>query len=201
MDENFLRLTNTTYQLLEYFPEGDSLRVRAKEKVLAVMEGLILASAGDLNQTKISEDIEILLGYLKVGKAQGWISSMNYLIVYNEYQKILHQNKVIGRSDLPSVRFDLTKTKEVKRTQKREESVVGVEAPKIEAPNFLNKISGRQQQILRFLKDKEKAQVMDLQAVLPTVTKRTIRRDLDELLSNGQIVRLGEFNQVFYKVS
>jgi len=51
------------------------------------------------------------------------------------------------------------------------------------------------------LSDKEKAQVMDLQTVLPAVTKRTIRRDLDALLSLGQIVRLGEFNQVFYRVN
>jgi hypothetical protein len=190
MDEKFLKLTNTTYQLLEYFPETDSLKVRAKEKVLAVMEGLVLASVGDLNQGKLSGDIEILLGYLKVGKAQGWISSMNYLIVCNEYKKIC------GKPDVPQ-----TEDAQTVCTQKGGEVVVGVEALEIEAPNFLNKMSGRQQKILRFLKDKEKAQVVDLQEILPTVTKRTIRRDLEELLNSGQIVRLGEFNQVFYKVS
>jgi DeoR/GlpR family transcriptional regulator of sugar metabolism len=51
------------------------------------------------------------------------------------------------------------------------------------------------------LKEREKAQVMDLQEILPYVTKRTIRRDLDELLNTGQVLRMGEFNKVFYKVN
>ena len=42
---------------------------------------------------------------------------------------------------------------------------------------------------------------MDLQTILPDITKRTIRRDLDELLESGKITRLGDFNQVFYKIS
>jgi DeoR/GlpR family transcriptional regulator of sugar metabolism len=41
---------------------------------------------------------------------------------------------------------------------------------------------------------------MDLQKVLPNITKRTIRRDLDELLETGKIIRMGEFNRVFYKI-
>jgi len=194
MDEDFLNLTNTAYKLLEYFPE-DLVKVKAKEKVLSVMESLALASSDDLEKEKIrnklSEDIEILLGYFKIGKTQGWLSSINYLIVLNEYQKIIRQNKVIGRSDLPIVRSDLTKTE----TETEE-----VEVMQKESYSFV-KLSDRQQKIIKFLEDKEKAQVMDLQAVLPTVTKRTIRRDLDELLMTGKIVRLGEFNQVFYKVA
>jgi len=209
MDEKFLRLTNITYQLLEYFPENDSLKNRAKEKVLVVMEGLVLASGGDFNQAKLSEDIKILLGYLKVGKIQGWISSINYLIIYNEYQKIIQQNN-FGKMQIQKEVFVSPKIEEVidesglvekfsekKCTQKNVGPVLNKSGALKKKPrNF--KFSDRQQKIIEFLSDKEKAQVMDLQAVLPTVTKRTIRRDLDELLSVGEIVRMGEFNQVFY---
>jgi predicted HTH transcriptional regulator len=63
------------------------------------------------------------------------------------------------------------------------------------------KTSVRQEKILEFLNNNGKAQVMDLQTILPDITKRTIRRDLDELLESGKIIRLGEFNQVFYKIA
>jgi hypothetical protein len=196
MDENFLKLTNTTYQLLEYFPEGDSLKARAKEKVLVVMEGLVLMCGGENNKNKLLEDIEILLGYLRVGKSQGWVSPINYLIVCNEYQKI--KDALILSKD-PEVRTELVQPK---RTQKIEKLVLDKSGEQqSEAPKSLIKLSERQKKIMDFLSDKEKAQVMDLQTVLPTVTKRTIRRDLDELLTTGKIVRLGEFNQVFYRVS
>ena len=58
----------------------------------------------------------------------------------------------------------------------------------------------RQKKILDFLTKNQKAQVMDLQTILPDITKRTIRRDLDELLESGKVVREGDFNQVFYQI-
>jgi len=214
MEENFLKITNVVYGLLEYFPE-DLLKEKAKEKVLAIMEGLVLVSGEDYKTQKIaariSEDIEMLLGYLRIGKTQGWVSSINYLIVYNEYQKILHKNKVFVRSDLTKTleggEIEIAKNEEIKFIEKPKEIIIQNptdpvldKLQKKQPQNFI-KLSDRQQKIIKFLEDKEKAQVMDLQQVLPTVTKRTIRRDLDELLTSGMIVRLGEFNQVFYKVS
>ncbi len=57
----------------------------------------------------------------------------------------------------------------------------------------------RQSKILKILENKEKAQVSDLIKQLPNITKRTVRRDLDELLKMKIITRIGEFNQVFYQ--
>lgn len=58
--------------------------------------------------------------------------------------------------------------------------------------------SMRQKKILELLKNKEKTQVWELQKVLPEVTKRTLRRDLDSLLALNLIERKGEWNNVFY---
>jgi len=207
MNENFLKLTNATYRLLEYFPESDPLKSRAKEKVLTIMESLVLIEAGSFEvKNKLLEDIEILLGYFKIGKNQGWVSQINYLIICNEYRKILHQNKFDEKQAKKEVIVVLdtpTKTAEKtqERTQKSSESVLEKSGALKKEPHNFIKLSDRQQKIIEFLSDKEKAQVMDLQTILPTVTKRTIRRDLDELLSSGQIIRMGEFNQVFYRVS
>jgi DNA-binding transcriptional ArsR family regulator len=158
MDNKFLKLTNSVYKLLEFFPESDPLKNRAKDKALAILEN------------PNPEDIDILLGYLWIAKTQGWLNSVNYLIVANEYEKLRVQT-----TSKPTV-------------------------PDWQGPPS-HKVTARQGKILEFLSKKEKAQVMDLQTVLPDITKRTIRRDLDELLGAGKITRLGEFNQVFYQIS
>lgn len=61
-------------------------------------------------------------------------------------------------------------------------------------------LSTRQNKILEILRTKEKAQVWELQKVLPEVTKRTLRRDLDDLLEKKRIERHGEWNAVFYRI-
>ena len=159
MKEELLKLTNAVYKILEFFPESDPLKNRAKDKALAIMD----------NPTV--EDIDMLLGYLWIAKNQGWLSAANCLIVFNEYEKLKKQIQ-------PSAK--LTK------------------APLEPELNTSSNLTDRQKKIIEFLKKNEKAQVVDLQQILPQITKRTIRRDLDELLGAGKIVRMGEFNQVFY---
>ena len=64
------------------------------------------------------------------------------------------------------------------------------------------RLSARQEKILEFLKTKEKAQVWELQKMLlEPVTKRTLRRDMDDLMQKGRVERQGEWNGVFYKLS
>jgi DNA-binding transcriptional ArsR family regulator len=199
----FLKLTNAVYKVLEFFPESDPLKNRAKDKALAIMENLVLINetkrpqgwatlANTFAEAKIKsqilEDIDILLGYLWIGKSQGWLNSSNCLIISNEYDKI---KKEIAPTIESTIEF----------TQK---------LPGLDAEPVLDKvgaekeasfdISDRQTKILDFLTKNEKAQVMDLQTILPDVTKRTIRRDLDELLEAGKITRQGDFNEVFYKI-
>lgn len=191
---NGVKLTSAVYNLLEYFPEADPLKNKAKEKALAVLENLSLIFtdegwlslkdyfSGNRERAKLQtlEDIKILLNCLKLAKLQGWINGVSFLIVLNEYEKI---EKEIG---LPIIVSDCT--------QKPIKSVLNSNSK-----NF--KLSNRQSKIIEFLKKNQKAQVMDLMAVLPDVTKRTIRRDLDELLKMGKVAREGEFNQVLYKIS
>jgi len=216
MEENFLNLTNAVYRLLEYFPDSDPLKDRAKEKVLEIMESLVLIDgmlSNQITQNKVSEDIEMVLGYLKIGKIQGWVSSINCLIVCNEYEKIRERiNKTLELASREQEPDAFEEPQEHTQTafepvldkseaEEKEALKSFVEPKNRPSKQPQEKLSERQERIIKFLEERQKAQVMDLQTVLPTVTKRTIRRDLDELLITGKIVRLGEFNQVFYRVS
>lgn len=191
MNEDFLKLTNTAYKVIDFFPESDPLKNRAKDKALAIMDNLVLINEAsgwasfqkEKTKAHLLEDIDMLLGYFWIAKSQGWLNSVNFLIIANEYEKI--------RKDIESL-TELTK----KLSSSAQDSAV---IAKEQQTDFLD-ISERQKKIIEFLSNNEKAQVVDLQTIFPDITKRTIRRDLDELLQMGKIIRLGEFNQVFYKI-
>lgn len=183
MEERYLKLTNAVYKLLEFFPEADPLKNKAKEKSLLIMESLVLLSETngwasfqkEKTKGQLLEDIDIISGYFLIARSQGWLNASNYLIISSEYEKIKKEFK-------PSI--ELTKE-------------LPLASPLLPRQS---EVTERQGKILEFLNSNGKAQVMDLQTVLPVITKRTIRRDLDELLQAGKIERLGEFNRVFYKL-
>ena len=183
MEEKIVKLTNTAYKILDYFPESDPLKKRAKDKALAIMSAIgthLSDGQVDSNQN-IIKDIDIFLGYLQIGRLQGWISPANFLIIANEYEKI---KKSAQNPLLADIVAD--------PSQSRPKASLGGEEQK--------DLSPRQDKIIDFLAKKEKAQVSDLQTILNNVTKRTIRRDLDELLKKGEISRFGEFSQIFYQI-
>ncbi len=186
MEDNFVKLTNTVYTALEFFPESEPLKSKAKERALSIMEILSLGEADEKANAKLAEDIELLLNYLKLAQLQGWISNMNYLIIRNEYEKI----KPVAKAEVPAP---------VEKPLMR--AFIAPPPLQFKKPDIEFYLSARQQKILDFLRKNEQAQVGDLQAVLTDVTKRTIRRDLDNLLKMGRIVRAGEWNRVVYKIS
>ncbi|MFH1180995.1 MAG: DeoR family transcriptional regulator [bacterium] len=58
----------------------------------------------------------------------------------------------------------------------------------------------RQEKILGFLKEKGRAQVGELKQVFPQISKRTLRRDFENLLGQGLIERRGNKNDTFYQL-
>lgn len=218
-----VKLTNAVYKLLDFFPEGDPLKNRAKDKVLEIMEGMVLVFGTegwasfqkDKASSKLLEDIEVLLSYLKLGKSFSWIDSTNFLIVSKEYgsiksQIVLPKNQDLMPENVSKIRMQ-SSAKAMPEASQRE----GILAESQKITHTFQKTvernqisfskefypSDRQKKILEILREKGKAQVSDFKAVLSDVTKRTIRRDLDELLKNGKVMRVGEWNQVFYQIS
>lgn len=226
MEENdFIRLTNTVYRVLDFFPDGDPLKYKAKEKALAIVEHLTLISATngwmslkkEMAVAQVLNDIEVLKHYLSIGKNQGWLDNINFLIITKEYNTIENEIKplggVVGQNLIvessPLARLGsgvktgtVERDKEIVDTKKllanKNNQEVGG-APVVEQNSLRGKeYSQRQKKILQILATREKAQVSDLIKELPNVTKRTVRRDLDDLLKRDKIVRVGEWNQVFY---
>ena len=201
-NNKYTEITNTVYKILEYFPEGELLRNKAKEKALKIMEDLV----SEKIDSQVLSDIEMLKSYLILGKSQGWIDNLNLMILLKEYDKIKEEIKPMA---VLAEKSSFAASAEVASATKAGKATEGQGKEKIPVDNFVSKkekvvekekISGRQQEIIKVLETQGKAQVADLKRVLPNVSKRTLRRDLDVLLKIGKIERIGEWNQVFYQV-
>ena len=90
MENEHIKLANTVYKVLEYFPESDPLKNRTKDKALAIMEHLVLVEEtsgwASFQKEKIKvqllEDIDMILGYFWIAKSQGWLlQKMNLFCV------------------------------------------------------------------------------------------------------------------------
>jgi len=215
MANDFIKIINETYKLLDFFPDSDPLKNKAKEKVLAILENLTLISDRDdwvslktclsagreKSATQLLDDLEILESYLKLGKYQGWIDSINFLILIKEYRLIKASlgkqiPNPLDPQELLKVAFQvLNKSKIENPNDQNLKNETKIERQRAQ------EYSERQKKILQMLSEKEKVQVADIIKEIPSITKRTIRRDLDDLLKKGKVIRVGEWNQVFYQIN
>ncbi|MBX4200978.1 DeoR family transcriptional regulator [Candidatus Parcubacteria bacterium] len=232
MVEDVVKITKAVYRVLDFLPENDPLKNKAKEKALAVLENSTVVfprpseafgvggsvpghqkpasaqgsgGAKEKASAEALDNIEILLNYLAIGKHQGWISATNFLIFEKEYRQI--------KSRIPVPKGSMKKGLDILHGLPQEQAVV-IDVPKeidararhtgvpsVEPGQLSQKAMARQDKILNMLGQREKAQVSDFIKELPDITKRTIRRDLDDLLKKGKVVRVGAWNQVFYQIT
>lgn len=205
---DYLEITSVVCKLLEFFPEDEPLKDKAKEKALEIMKNLVLVSIppacpvdrdnpsqNSAIAQQILTDIEVLKSYLSLGKNRGWMNNMNLLILFKEYDKIKEEIK-------PASEIMQRGINEEKKIQKISQiiPVDNIVEKGVSISGFVGPLSNRQQKIIEILNNQEKVQVADLKNILPDISKRTLRRDLDDLLKKGKIVRSGEWNQVFYKI-
>lgn len=247
MDGNrFVKITNAVYEILDFLPESDPLKNKAKEKALAILEGLTaifsekgwasvknyLSSEMEKTREQTIKDIEVLENYLRVAKRQKWVSDMNFLIIangYNEIKNQIRENKIFvggaekiisgnvdklnvppGGGDFSGEILNMGNKENLPKREQNHRS-----ATSLNRNQSNHEVSARQEKIIKILFGRENVQVADIIEALsesqdgnkssaklkPGVTKRTIRRDLDDLLKRGKVVRLGQWNRVSYKLA
>lgn len=124
-----------------------------------------------IKRNPLLENFRILDSFLEIAKDQNWTSPNEILRIQNEYKKLLEElEKKI-------------ETKEINFSSS--------------TPGELNE---RQKKILEILKEKGKIQVWQIKEVFPEISKRTLRRDCQNLWKKGFVERIGEKNNTFYKL-
>ena len=168
--ENIIELTNKLYKLTLLFPKKEPLRYKMRE----VADEILASSVS--NPSKIKKNLEIIKSYFEIARWQNWVSYFDVLEIEEEYDKI------------ECIKVDRGPT-----------SSAGPKLAKVNGgQSFARVLDSRKEKILEILKEKEKIQVGELRELLPDVSKRTLRRDFDQLLKQGLVERIGERNNTFY---
>ena len=188
MDRIFLiQLTNKLYQLTLLFPKKEPLRYKMRE-----LADEILANFYKDQNPAIFKILEVLDSFFEVTKNQSWASQNDILSLQEEYSKLREEFKDFKQSPQALEKIEVTQ-------------------PEARfASNFSNSRHGkildsnppttRQGRILEFLKEKGRAQVWEMKQVFPEVSKRTLRRDCEQMVNQGIIERMGEKNDTFYQI-
>ena len=219
----FVRLTMAVYKVADILPRQDSLRVQIEDsanKLLAsliflVQENLVTKEQKQSMLPKAIRELGVLIAYLNYTMRTSKLNPENFLVLEREYNKVekflrqLHQDTIVadsGDRPAPQRQTFLQSAENLARPrfqQKPEVPKRDLGAPKSHLGNGQNSkanLSGRQTRIMEIIRNKPKTQVWELQKVLPEVTKRTLRRDLDNLLYRELIIRQGEWNEVSYQI-
>jgi len=181
--QDLIEITIKIYKITLLFPKKEPLREKIRETAGNILENFILLeSAGGKEKSllglEMERNIDVLDGYLEIAKWQNWTSYFDILKLKNDYVKIKNS---LGRIEPQS--------KPVKKA-----SVEPV------LPANEKKLNPRQEKILDILKKKEMVQVWEVNKILPNVSKRTLRRDFEQLLKDQLVDRVGEKNQTYYKL-
>jgi len=174
MNQRLIELTSKLYRLTLFFPKKEPLRYKMREL------------ADDILAKPKERDFEVLDSFLEVAFVQNWVSPSDILAIRKEYDNLKEELKE-GKSSADS--------------EKKKDNPIDLEVPAEMLPALPYYNSTRQEKILAFLKENGRAQVWQVKQILPEVTKRTLRRDFENMLKQGIIERVGEKNDTFYQIA
>ncbi len=200
----FIELTNRLYRVTFFFPMKEPLRHKVREVADDILANLILILEGEINERReaafsVEKSIEILDALLELAKAQNWIDSEEIKKVQEKYKEI--KIEVEEFNDILRRKTHLYEQKtllisEENVVSKKEADVSRIKKP--EKKKEVVNLNKRQEKIMDLLGKKESLQVKDIQEVVPTATKRTLRRDLSAMVEKKLLKRTGAGNTIAY---
>ncbi len=174
-------------------------------------------------------DLEVLDSFFEVAKEQNWVKPDNILAIQKEYANLREElerfkaGNSLGEATLPLIPVAAAVTVPTETAPAEAKRINPLLHPSLSLGKLKNnfvllysqrdkslfhpslcsgneRISERQEKIMAFLKEQGRAQVWQIKQILPEVTKRTLRRDFENLLKKGVIERVGERNDTFYQL-
>lgn len=203
--EEIIKLTSVLYNVAEAMPNDEPLSYEMKKQALKVLAGCSLVDLKELgNKTQDEKakktalsSIEILLTYFQLASQRNFLRRENFEVLaryYNEIKRDLASSKTKEPEAalvLPEKKAKpLVMERKVEKVEKKERNKIN--------PEILKK--PRHKKIMQEFVKKGALQVKDLEKILPSITKRTIRRDMTYLMALGLLERNGDKSSTFYKI-
>lgn len=210
----FIKLTIGVYKVSELFPKREPLKFLLRKKVDEILANLVVAQFYQTDKSQLGQraqaraleqvikQIAVLEIYYQVAEAQNWARPENFWLLKTEYLAIQEEAKqmlAIGAR----LAVEGNSGHQASSPAQPSQALAMAAKPKAIKPSpnpGLDGLKDRHKKILQILRQKDKAQIRDFNKVLPEVTKRTLRRDLDFLLKQGLVVRFGDKSKTEYKI-
>lgn len=177
----FIKLTSVVYEASKWWPENNLLKFKLRNLANEILIDFILLSyenPGLAIQNRIFNNIEAIENVFGIARRQKLLDRNDFLLLKREYSLI----RTI-----------------IKGTEKEKRGIRKEKIAKIaEKQTIFQNLSARQEKILQILGQKQKAQVGELKEFFIDTSKRTLRRDLEDLLKRNLVQRDGEWNRIFY---
>ncbi len=207
----FIELTNRLYRITFLFPTKEPLRHKIREVGDEILANLVLILEGEIARRReaafqVERDIEILDTLLELSRSQNWVDSDEIKKTQEKYREIKVEveefNDILRRKsafyEQKALLIEDEKKFISKEREERTESIVKEKPVVSEKKKKDLNLNDRQKKIMELLGKKEKLQVKDFQDVLPSITKRTLRRDLVVLTDSRLVRRSGSGNMTSY---
>lgn len=212
-NKSLIQLTTKLYRLTLRFPKKEPLRYKMREVADDILASIVSLevfcssrlrgfSAVDRKEREevlfaFEKDIEILNSYFEVTKWQNWVDYFDVLEMQEDYGTVKNtlseamKGLAVDEEAVPPAQpEERTKLPSIEQYPRKEEHAQEKEIA----------LGPRKGRILEILGNVEQVQVGELNRLLPDVSKRTLRRDFQQLLEYGFVEKIGEKNNTFYRL-
>jgi predicted HTH transcriptional regulator len=202
MNQDYLiNLTLAVYRISESWDDSNFLKFKIKSGAAEILKDFLKKnennSINETCQSQLLKKIAVFQENIVQARAEKLISRNGFLFFKKEYDNLKQDVKnffIFEKIEKPEKLSFKPTIKSVVKQEKHKEKISV--SPGLRFNQDLNQ---RQQEILKILQEKQKAQVWELTPFFPKVSKRTLRRDLDDLLKKKLVQRQGEWNRIFYE--
>ncbi|MBI3572494.1 hypothetical protein HY091_03120 [Candidatus Kaiserbacteria bacterium] len=190
------RLAKAIHLISPAFAESMSLKNRIDAIAVGLIDAAVLSSAGA--RTALARELLALSSVLAIARAGGFLSTMNVELISREAQLLLQE---VAAYEEPRLFLEDAPTlaQMMRHASKRAKTPV----PSIKAPSYTPQIapkghlkdigqSNRQESVLSVIKDKGHATIKDISTIMPSLSEKTIQRELQILVASGVVLKKGE---------
>ncbi|KKU85891.1 MAG: hypothetical protein A3I38_01290 [Candidatus Wildermuthbacteria bacterium RIFCSPLOWO2_02_FULL_47_10] len=177
--DHLLKLTMAVYRVTNLFPKKEPLGYDIREAANRI---LACGLAGE----DARGDLELLKTYFDIAKTQNWVSEKNFLILVQEYDKLNEQNEV-----LPDI-MSLPTVEKLRKSGRAPEKPRKANGSDYSSPRV------RKKKITEVIHKEEKIALRDLIRGFPDINRRTLIRDLENLVRESAIKKEGNGKKALY---
>lgn len=222
MDKNYiLQLTIGLYKVTELFPEKEPLRYKIREKADDIYAAAISSNFCEkrVNCEELLNDLNVLNAFFEIAQIHNWVDSRNFIVLSQGYSSLKDEiiKKVLGDKEANETLFvqigdtqggqakkpfvprkSIGDIKQSQKTQSKRSIIVKSKGTKKKVENNGN--MARRSEVQKILSQKGPMRLVQLLSNFPGLNKRTLRRDLADMVTQNTLERYDVGKLTFYKI-